>query len=101
MPQEASSAIMAVPFAGPFRSQEKFVPLLAPLCLSSLLFASVAFASPVHLETEHRTQPLDIDVAIPRFAWQSDASTPDWMQQAYQIQVSTDEQALRSGKAEV
>ena len=75
--------------------------LLAPLCFSLSLFACVAFASPVHLQTEHRTQPLDIDVAAPRFAWQSDARTPDWMQQAYQIQVSTDEQALRSGKADV
>ncbi|HEX6772948.1 MAG TPA: family 78 glycoside hydrolase catalytic domain [Acidobacteriaceae bacterium] len=75
--------------------------LLALLCFSLSLFASVAFASPVHLQAEHRTQPLDIDAAAPRFSWQSDAHTPDWMQQAYQIKISTDEQALRSSKAEV
>ena len=72
-----------------------------PLSFVLLLLASAASATPVHLQTEHRTQPLDIDVAAPRFAWQSDARTPDWMQQAYQVQVSTDEAALSSGRADI
>jgi alpha-L-rhamnosidase len=58
-------------------------------------------ASPVHLETEHRTDPLGIDVASPRFAWQSDATAPNWMQQAYEIKVGSDEQAVRGGKGDV
>lgn len=84
------------------RPQEKFVriPRIAPLCFGLSVLASAASASPIHLQTEHRTQPLDIDVPAPRFAWQSDARTPDWMQQAYQIQIGTDEQLLRSGKAD-
>ena len=30
--------------------------------------------------------PLGVDVASPRFAWQSDATRSNWMQQAYEIE---------------
>jgi alpha-L-rhamnosidase len=44
---------------------------------------------------------LGVDVRSPRFAWQSDATSPNWMQQAYEIHVGTDEQAVRNGRGEV
>ena len=72
----------------------------AVFCGASIL-ALKGFASPVHLETEHRSNPLGIDAASPRFAWQSDSRAPNWMQQAYEIRVGTDEQAVRNGVGEV
>ena len=39
-----------------------------------------ANALPVHLRTEHMTNPLGIDVATPVFEWQSNSLTPIWMQ---------------------
>src|SRR6185437_13381168 len=71
------------------------------LCWSALCLSCVALASPVHLQTEHRPGPLGVDVASPRFAWQSDAKSSNWMQQSYEINVGTDEQTVRSGKGEV
>jgi alpha-L-rhamnosidase len=44
---------------------------------------------------------MGVDVASPRFAWQSDATSSNWMQQAYEINVGTDEQTVRSGKGDV
>jgi alpha-L-rhamnosidase len=73
----------------------------ALLCSGSLLVTLAAMASPAHLQTEHRTDPLGVDVASPRFAWQSDATRPNWMQQAYEIEVGTDEQAVRGGKGDL
>ena len=65
------------------------------------MLSSTAFASPVHLQTEHRSNPLGMDAASPRFAWQSDSHAPNWMQQAYEIRISTDEQTVRSGKGDI
>ena len=76
--------------------------LVRSAVLCGLLIPAVhAFASPVHLQTEHRTNPLGMDAAAPRFAWQSDSRTPNWMQDAYEIRVGTDEQAVRNGKGDV
>src|SRR5882757_3999318 len=44
---------------------------------------------------------MGVDVGSQRFAWQSDATSSNWMQQAYEIKVSTDEQIVRSGKGDV
>jgi alpha-L-rhamnosidase len=44
---------------------------------------------------------MGVDVASPRFAWQSNATSPNWMQQAYEIIVRTDESAIGSGKGDV
>ena len=71
------------------------------LCCGVLCLGFVAAASPVHLQTEHRSNPMGVDVASPRFAWQSDADSSNWMQQAYEINVGTDEQTVRSGKGDV
>ena len=45
--------------------------------------------------------PLGTDAAAPRFAWQSDSSVPNWMQDAYEIRIGTDEQAARNGNGDV
>jgi alpha-L-rhamnosidase len=73
----------------------------ALLYCSALFLSLTTIASPVHLQTEHRTDPLSVDVHSPRFAWQSDATSPNWMQQAYEIHVGTDEQAVRDGRGDV
>ena len=73
----------------------------ALLYAGGLVITLSAMAAPVHLQTEHRTDPLGVDVSSPRFAWQSDATAPNWMQQAYEIEVGTDEQAVRGGKGDV
>ena len=73
----------------------------ALLCSGGLVITLAAMASPAHLQTEHRTDPLGVDVAFPRFAWQSDATAPNWIQRAYEIEVGTDEQAVRGGKGDV
>ncbi len=68
---------------------------------SLLLFMLAAAASPVNLRTEHLTNPIGIDAPRPQFAWQSDATTPNWMQSAYQLLVATSEKNLVQGKADV
>ncbi len=66
-----------------------------------LLLAVPAAATPVHLQTEHLNNPVGIDAAKPQFAWQSDATTPNWMQSGYQILVATSEKNLAAGQAGV
>ena len=75
--------------------------LVLPAILASSLLTLAAVASPVQLRTEHRTNPLGIDAATPSFAWQSDATTPNWMQSGYQILVATSEKNLTTGKADI
>jgi alpha-L-rhamnosidase len=75
--------------------------LVLPAILASSLLTLAAMASPVQLRTEHRTNPLGMDAATPYFAWQSDATTPNWMQSAYQILVATSEKNLTTGKADI
>lgn len=72
---------------------------LARLAASATCFAAaaVSYALPVHLKTEQRVNPIGIDVQRPTFAWQSDAKTPNWMQTAYRIKVSSS----ASGKGDV
>jgi alpha-L-rhamnosidase len=66
-----------------------------------LLLAVPAAATPVHLQTEHLSNPIGIDAGKPQFAWQSDATTPNWMQSGYQILVATSEKNLAAGQADV
>jgi alpha-L-rhamnosidase len=65
------------------------------------LFVVVAtgHATPVHLRTNALDSPLGIDTPQPRFSWQSDAKTPNWMQSAYEVLVATDVKDLHPGKA--
>ena len=68
--------------------RREIVRLVRPAVLCGALISVLhAFASPVHLETEHRTNPLGVDATAPRFAWQSDSRVPNWMQQGYEIHI--------------
>ena len=73
----------------------------ATLLASPLCFVFTAAATPVQLRTEHQINPLGIDAATPHFAWQSDATTPNWMQSAYQILVASSERNLSAGRADI
>lgn len=70
--------------------------LAALVCLA----VTAAYAAPVHLKTNARTQPLGIDTAQPAFSWQSDATTPNWMQTSYELLVATRPDALQPGHAD-
>jgi alpha-L-rhamnosidase len=85
-----------------FLSAKSLTSLVRSAILASpLLSTLVAAASPVHLQTDHLTNPIGIDAPKPHFAWQSDAATPNWMQSAYQLLVATSENNLVAGKADV
>ena len=62
--------------------------------LALLLLTLPAAATPIHLRTDHLTNPIGIDSPKPTFAWQSDATTPNWTQSAYQILIATSEANL-------
>jgi alpha-L-rhamnosidase len=62
--------------------------------LALLLLTLPAAATPIHLRTNHLTNPIGIDSPKPTFAWQSDATTPNWTQSAYQILIATSEANL-------
>ncbi len=62
--------------------------------LTFLLLTLPAAATPIHLRTDHLTNPIGIDSPKPTFAWQSDATTPNWTQTAYQILIATSEANL-------
>ncbi len=66
-----------------------------------LLVTLIAAASPVQLRTDHLTDPIGIDSPKPQFAWQSDATTPNWTQSAYQLLVATSEKNLTAGKPDI
>ena len=56
----------------------RLVPPIKNLLLLTLLASSFAAASPIQLRTDHLTNPIGIDSPKPQFAWQSDATTPNW-----------------------
>jgi alpha-L-rhamnosidase len=66
-----------------------------------LVLASVAFAAPVHLRCEYLQNPLGIDSASPHLSWQSDNTERNWKQAAYEILVSSSDDALRAGKSDI
>jgi alpha-L-rhamnosidase len=75
--------------------------LLSSLLGSVSLITLNAAATSVQLRTNHLTNPLGIDSPRPTFAWQSDETTPNWMQTDYQIFVASSEDKLAAGKADV
>ena len=79
----------------------RLVPPIRSLVLLALLASSFAAATPVQLRTDHLTNPIGIDAPRPQFAWQSDATTPNWTQSSYQLLVATNEDNLVRGKADV
>ena len=74
---------------------------LPSVVIAVVVFASVTFATPVHLRCEYLENPVGLDVAAPHFSWQSDSSERDWSQSAYEILVASNDDSLRSGKADV
>ena len=73
---------------------------MSKLAVLVCLVVTSAYATPVHLRTNARTQPLGIDTPQPTFSWQSDAATPNWMQTSYELLVATRPDALQPGKAD-
>ncbi|HTC76322.1 MAG TPA: family 78 glycoside hydrolase catalytic domain, partial [Edaphobacter sp.] len=76
------------------RAVKNLIPL-------TLLASSFAAASPVQLRTNHLINPVGIDTPKPQFAWQSDATTPNWTQSAYELLVATSEKNLTPAKPDV
>jgi alpha-L-rhamnosidase len=76
-------------------------PRLLRVVMAVVVLASGAAATPVRLRCEYLENPLGIDAASPRFSWQSDNSERNWMQAAYQVLVASNDESLRSGKADV
>jgi alpha-L-rhamnosidase len=72
---------------------------MSKLALCFALLAAFAHATPVHLRTDALNTPIGLDTPQPTFSWISDATTPNWIQSAYEILVDTDERNLRVGKA--
>ncbi len=58
-------------------------------------------AAPVHLRVDSRVNPIGVGDTAPVFSWQSDATTQDWIQTAYQISVASSAAALSRGDADV
>ncbi len=65
-----------------------------PHSILVLLLTLPAAATPINLRTDHLTNPIGIDSPKPTFAWQSDATTPNWTQSAYQVRIATTEANL-------
>jgi alpha-L-rhamnosidase len=72
------------------------VRVRAILILATLLAASAAFATPVHLRCEYLENPLGIDQVAPRLSWQSDSVDRNWEQTAYEILVASDPDSLHT-----
>lgn len=72
--------------------------LKTALCLFVLVVS--AQAAPVHLRTNGLTSPLGIDTPRPTFSWQSDATSPNWLQSSYEILVATDPRDLLPGNTD-
>jgi alpha-L-rhamnosidase len=70
------------------------------LAIFLFTLAAAAHAAPVHLRTNALENPLGIDTPHPIFSWQSDATTPNWIQSAYEILVATDAKNLRPNKTD-
>jgi alpha-L-rhamnosidase len=73
---------------------------MSKLAIFLLTLVAAAQASPVHLRTNALESPLGIDTPHPTFSWQSDATTPNWMQSAYEVLVATDVKNLYPSKAD-
>ncbi|HYK87941.1 MAG TPA: alpha-L-rhamnosidase N-terminal domain-containing protein, partial [Acidobacteriota bacterium] len=73
-----------------------FVTVL--LAFSGAQLTSAAPVSLTGLRCEYKTNPLGIDVPLPRLGWQILSNERAWMQTAYQIRVAQDPDALSQGK---
>jgi alpha-L-rhamnosidase len=73
----------------------------AVLAASALVFTAAVSAEAqitvTHLTTEYATDPLGIDVTVPRLAWQIETSRDATSQTAYEIRVASTPEALGKG----
>lgn len=53
------------------------------------------------LTVEHRTDPLGVDAAAPRFGWRTDSAVRGRRQSAYRVRVATSPSRLPAGRADV
>jgi alpha-L-rhamnosidase len=63
--------------------------------------AACLYAAPARLTCDYLVNPLGIDSAAPRLAWQSNSTERNWRQSAYRILVASGADGLRSGKPDV
>ena len=63
--------------------------------------AALAYATPVHLRTDYREDPLGIDDPAPQFSWQSNSPERNWRQSAYELLVASSAANLHDGKGDV
>jgi alpha-L-rhamnosidase len=66
-----------------------FFSLLLSISPFALIFAQNVLVS--GLTCEHRTDPVGIDVAVPRLSWQTSTAQRNWKQSFWQVQVATDD----------
>jgi len=74
---------------------------LPGVIIAIVILASAAAATPVHLRCEYLENPLGIDAASPHLSWQSDNAERNWRQGAYEVLVASNDESLRSGKADI
>jgi alpha-L-rhamnosidase len=80
---------MAIFNGARLRGTALFVLLAAGLFRPMTSAAASAPSAPVRLTTEHATEPLDVEVAAPRFSWQLGGDRGDVVQRAFQIAVAS------------
>jgi alpha-L-rhamnosidase len=68
---------------------------MAGVCATQLM------AAPVHLQVDSRVHPIGLGATAPVLSWQSDATTQNWKQSAYQIYVAGSAEALGRGNADI
>jgi len=74
---------------------------LLSVVIAIVILASATFATPIRLRCEYLENPVGVDVAAPHLSWQSDSSERNWSQSAYEILVASNDESLRSGKADI
>jgi alpha-L-rhamnosidase len=60
-----------------------------------------ASATPVHLRTDQRVDPLGIGPERPVLSWQSDSAARNWRQSAYRVLVASSLEKLQKGDADL
>lgn len=70
------------------------------LLLSITIMVSCTKFTPTNLRCEYLTEPIGIDVSIPRFSWRIE-SAKSFTQEYYQIEIATSKELLQNGKADV
>jgi alpha-L-rhamnosidase len=74
---------------------------ISSVILTVGILVSVASATPVHLRCEYLENPLGIDASSPHLSWRNDNTERNWRQAAYEILVASNDENLRSGKADI